>query len=131
MPVPLKVTKYNRDYLNKLLIRLAGSGTFVDLEHVGRKSGTVFHTPLMAFRHGDAVTIALTYGPNVQWLKNITAAGRCRMRLGDSLLHLGVPRTIPAEIGAERLPQPQRTLVKHVFHIVDYIELPITGEEPW
>lgn len=85
----------------------------------------------MAFRDGDTVTIALTYGPDVQWLKNIVAAKRCRMRLGDSLLHLGVPRTIPAEVGVRRLPQPQRFLVQHVFRVADWVELPIEAEEPW
>lgn len=45
MPIPLRVTRFNRDHLNKVLIHLAGTGAFVDLEHVGRRSGTVFHTP--------------------------------------------------------------------------------------
>lgn len=131
MPIPTTITRFNRDYLNRALIRLAGTGPFVDLEQVGRKSGTVFHTPLMAFRDGDTVTIALTYGPKVQWLKNVVAAGGCRMHLGDRLLHLGPPRTIPAEVGLRRLPQPQQTLVRRVFRVEDFVELPIRGEEPW
>lgn len=131
MRLPLRITKFNRDYLNKALIRLAGKGAFVDLEHVGRKSGTVYHTPLMAFRDGDSITIVLTYGPNVQWLKNITAAGRCRLRYRDRLLTLGAPASIPASVGVQRLPQPQRKLIEKVFKIKDFIELPILDDQPW
>ena len=69
--------RFNQRYLNKLTIKLAGRGYFADLEHIGRKPGVTDHTPIMAFRHGDTLTIALTYGPNVRWLKNIRAAGHC------------------------------------------------------
>lgn len=134
MPIPKAITRFNRNYLNKALIRLAGRGSFVDLEHVGRRSGRVMHTPLMAFRpegSRDTVTIALTYGPNVDWLKNITRAGRCRMRMGDSLLHLGAPTVIPPEVGVARMPQPQRTLLERLIKIEHFIELPVLAEEPW
>jgi len=35
-----------------MTLRLAGHLAFADLEHVGRKSGTVHHTPVRAFRSG-------------------------------------------------------------------------------
>ena len=75
MPIPVRVLRFNQRYLNKLTIKLAGRGYLADLEHVGRKPGVTYHTPIMAFQHGDTLTTALTYGPNVQWLKNIRAAG--------------------------------------------------------
>ena len=45
------------------------------LEHVGRKSGKQYRTPLNVFPTDDGVAILLTYGPDRDWLKNITAAG--------------------------------------------------------
>ena len=37
----------------------------------------------MAFRDGPTVTIALTYGPDVDWLRNVRAAGGARMHVGS------------------------------------------------
>ena len=45
------------------------------LEHVGRKSGKPYRTPLNVFPTDDGMAILLTYGPDRDWLKNITAAG--------------------------------------------------------
>ena len=50
------------------------------LEHVGQKSGKPYRTPLNVFATDDGFAIVLTYGPDRDWLKNITAAGRTRMR---------------------------------------------------
>lgn len=47
MPAPLTVTPYVRRFVNPVLIHLAGHGWFADLEHVGRRTGTVRHTPLL------------------------------------------------------------------------------------
>jgi len=128
MPIPLAVTKFNKRYLNRVMIRLAGKGWFVDLEHVGRRSGTVYHVPLMAFRDGDTMTIALTYGPEVDWLKNLRAAGRCRMRYRDSLLELGAPRVLAAEVGLSRMPAPARAILAGPGNVRDFIELPVLSE---
>ena len=66
MHAPLSLTPWVARFANPVLIHLAGVGWFADLEHVGRRTGRVRHTPLMAFREGDRVTVALTYGPQVQ-----------------------------------------------------------------
>ena len=63
------------------------------LEYRGRTSGRRYRTPMNVFRHGDGYVFALTYGPNVQWVKNVLAAGGCdlltrgrRVRLTDPQL---------------------------------------------
>lgn len=129
MPMPLAVTRFNKRVLNPVLINLAGHGWFADLEHVGRTSGTVRHTPLMAFRDGEVVTIALTYGPNVQWLRNIEHAGHCRLRLGGSLLQLGAPRPVSAAEGLNRMPQPPKMALRWIIRCQDFVELPILSEQ--
>lgn len=47
VPIPLSATPYVRRYANPVLIHLAGHGWFADLEHVGRRTGLVRHTPLL------------------------------------------------------------------------------------
>lgn len=130
MPITRRITRFNQRVLNPLTLRLAGRGSMVDLEHVGRRSGTVRHTPLMAFRHGDVVTIALTYGPGVEWLKNVRAAGGCRMLIRGELVTLGPPRDVPADEGRARVPQPQRTLLRWPIRCRDYVELDVLASRP-
>lgn len=130
MPAPLAVTPYVRRLVNPVLIHLAGHGWFVDLEHVGRTTGTVRRTPLLAFRDRDVVTIALTYGPQVQWLRNIRASGRCRMRLRGHLLELGAPRDLPQAEGIRRMPQPIRSVFARTGFVEDFVELPVLAERP-
>lgn len=125
MPIARGVIRLNKRFTNPVMLRLAGIGPIVDLEHVGRRTGTVRHTPLMAFRHGDVVTIALTYGPDVQWLANVRHAGGCRMRMRGEVLRLGAPRVLdPAEAMA-RIPRPQRALLRWPIRCRDYVELPV------
>ena len=42
---PRALARYTRGAVNTVILRLAGHLAFADLEHVGRKSGTVRHTP--------------------------------------------------------------------------------------
>jgi hypothetical protein len=74
------------------------------------------------------VTVALTYGPGVQWLKNIRAAGGARMRLGRALLELGPPRVLGTEQGIARMPQPIRFVLGRTGFCRDFVELPVVGE---
>jgi deazaflavin-dependent oxidoreductase (nitroreductase family) len=65
------------------------------LEHVGRKSGRPYRTPLTVFTTEDGVAILLTYGPNRDWLKNITAAGGAHMRRYGKTIELVEPEVVP------------------------------------
>lgn len=129
MPIPLAVTKVNKAVGNKLLIHLAGHGPFVELEHVGRRSGQVYRIPLNAFRQGDRVTLALTYGKRVDWYRNVVAAGGCRMRMGRSILTLGAPVTLMPEVGLSRMPSPARFILRRA-NVTDFVELPVLSARP-
>lgn len=50
--------------------RMSGFGV---IHHTGRRSGRRYHTPLNCFPVDDAVIVALTYGPDTDWLANIEA----------------------------------------------------------
>ena len=71
--------------------RLPGFGI---LRYRGRKSGTEYHTPMNVFRRGEEYVFALTYGPDVQWVKNILAAGECELVTGGRTIRLTEPRLI-------------------------------------
>jgi deazaflavin-dependent oxidoreductase (nitroreductase family) len=50
------------------------------LHYRGRTSGKAYRTPMNVFRHGDHYVFALTYGSEVQWVKNVLAAGTLELR---------------------------------------------------
>jgi deazaflavin-dependent oxidoreductase (nitroreductase family) len=62
---------------------LAGSRWFplwAVLHHTGRRSGTAFQTPVVAFRTSDGFVIPLPFGDRTQWAKNLLAAGSGDLR---------------------------------------------------
>ena len=65
--------------LNRVTIPLArsGHGPFSLVRHVGRKTETVYETPIIVARVPDGFVAELTYGPQVAWYRNIVAAGHC------------------------------------------------------
>jgi deazaflavin-dependent oxidoreductase (nitroreductase family) len=83
MQLPQWLARFNRHVTNPIQRLWAGwAPTMGILEHVGRRSGNAYRTPLNVFSTDEGVAVLLTYGPNRDWLKNLTAAGKGRMR-GD------------------------------------------------
>jgi deazaflavin-dependent oxidoreductase (nitroreductase family) len=70
------------------------------LEHVGRRSGNAYRTPLNVFSTDEGVAVLLTYGPNRDWLKNLTAAGKGRMRRHGKTFTVTDPRVMTKEEAA-------------------------------
>lgn len=50
------------------------------LTYRGRKSGREYRTPMNVFRRGDSYVFALTYGSDIDWVKNVMTAGECGLR---------------------------------------------------
>ncbi|MFF4505028.1 nitroreductase family deazaflavin-dependent oxidoreductase [Streptomyces sp. NPDC001401] len=130
MPFPRVLAHRTRGRINRTTLRFAGRLAFADLEHVGRSSGTVRHTPLRAFRAGDKVVIGINFGRESDWLKNIQAAGRCRMRLGGERLELGAPTIVPVEEGVRGMPWLFGAALKYVVRTTECVELPVLGSRP-
>jgi deazaflavin-dependent oxidoreductase (nitroreductase family) len=69
--------------LNPLIVRFAGRKHFfmaARIQHVGRRSGKLYVTPATAHVHGDRIVIALTFGNQSDWARNVRAAGGCLVR---------------------------------------------------
>ena len=65
--------------LNRVTSRVArsGHGPFSLIRHVGRKSGRTYETPVILARAPEGFIAELTYGDDVNWYRNIVAAGGC------------------------------------------------------
>ncbi len=81
MQLPQWLARFNRHVTNPIQRLWAGwAPTMGILEHLGRRSGKRYRTPLTVFSTEDGVAILLTYGPDRDWLKNIIAAGGGSLR---------------------------------------------------
>jgi deazaflavin-dependent oxidoreductase (nitroreductase family) len=96
MQLPQWLARFNRHVTNPIQRMWAGwAPTMGILEHVGRKSGKPYRTPLSVFSTDDGVAILLTYGPNRDWLKNVDAAGGGRMQRYGTTFAVTEPRMMP------------------------------------
>jgi deazaflavin-dependent oxidoreductase (nitroreductase family) len=124
MQLPQWLARFNRYVTNPIQRLWAGwLPLFGILEHVGRRSGKPYRTPLNVFSTDDGVAILLTYGPNRDWLKNITAAGGGRIRRHGKTFNVSNPQVVPRAEAAThvvrawrpifaRLPFEQAVLLK-------------------
>jgi deazaflavin-dependent oxidoreductase (nitroreductase family) len=80
MALPRWLARFNVAFTNRLMLPVAGVlPWFGIVEHVGRRSGRRYRTPVNVFRRGDRYLFALTYGPESEWVYNVMAAGGCTL----------------------------------------------------
>jgi deazaflavin-dependent oxidoreductase (nitroreductase family) len=68
-----------KNTINRVTTRMAraGRGPFSLVRHVGRKSGRTYETPVTLAQVPEGFIAELTFGENVDWYRNIGAAGGC------------------------------------------------------
>lgn len=92
MPLPQALARINRRISNPVLGVMARVAPgFGIVLHTGRKSGRAYRSPVMVFRRGGGYRIALTYGRDVDWLKNIRAAGKFEFQTRGRIVTLTDP----------------------------------------
>jgi deazaflavin-dependent oxidoreductase (nitroreductase family) len=102
--LPQRLARFNRYVTNPLQRMWAGWAPGMGiLEHTGRRSGRVYRTPLTVFSTGNGVAILLTYGPDRDWLKNITAAGGGRLQRRGRRISVRDPRVLTREQAAPHI----------------------------
>jgi deazaflavin-dependent oxidoreductase (nitroreductase family) len=81
------------------------------LSYVGRKSGRPYRTPLNVFKRGDGYVFALTYGSEVDWVKNVLVAGEADLRTGGRDVHLVEPELF-VDPTRRLMPLPVRVVLR-------------------
>jgi deazaflavin-dependent oxidoreductase (nitroreductase family) len=103
MAFPKRLAHFNRLVTNRITRRIAGRAPgFAIVTHVGRRSGRAYRTPVNVFRDGDRYIFALTYGADSDWVRNVLAAGGCRIETRGRTVELRSP---------ERFDDPSRHLI--------------------
>lgn len=109
MALPRTLARFNLAVTNRVTGPFAGRlPGFAVIEHTGRRSGRVRRTPVNVFRAGDRYVVALTYGRDSQWVRNVLAAGGCeavtrgrRLRLVDpQVVHDPARKLVPRPVAA-------------------------------
>ncbi|WGL53369.1 nitroreductase family deazaflavin-dependent oxidoreductase [Nocardioides sp. BP30] len=116
MHLPRALAAFNRKVTNPLQRRWAGRipGHAI-IEHVGRKSGRAYRTPVLCVRRSGGFAFLVGYGLESDWVRNLLAAD------GGSVVHRGRRyrvrdvRLVPAPAGQDLLPRPLR-LVTRLVH---------------
>jgi deazaflavin-dependent oxidoreductase (nitroreductase family) len=101
MKLSRRVARFNKLINNRV------QGTYawlvppwVVILHRGRRSGRSYRTPVLAFRRGDALTVALLYGEESDWLRNLQAGEGHVIRAGRTF-QLSDPRVVDTRDAAE------------------------------
>jgi len=121
----LRLRTFVKHVINPIMRNAARSahGPFALLRHVGRRSGKTYEIPIMVWRMRDGFMIVLTYGPNVDWLRNIQSASQGSLVWHKHEYHFQKPEPIDAQTASSALPP----LIKFVLRLRgthEYVKLP-------
>jgi len=118
------LAKINIAFTNRITSLFAGwLPGFGILTHVGRKSGKVYKTPVNVFRTPNGFIIALTYGSESEWVKNVLVAAGCDLKTRGKKHELSAPKVV-RDPTRRRFPIPARVVLK-IAGADEYMELSI------
>jgi deazaflavin-dependent oxidoreductase (nitroreductase family) len=70
--------------------------------HRGRRSGRLYRTPMLAFRRNRTLVVALVYGEESDWLRNVRDVGGHVIRAGRTFV-VGPPEITETNAAGSRL----------------------------
>jgi deazaflavin-dependent oxidoreductase (nitroreductase family) len=110
------VRQFNRRVLNHFTLTFAGRRIYAVVQHVGRRSGKTYNTPVVAASVGDEFIMPLPYGSDTDWCMNVMAADGCTLQHKGKAYHVNAPKIMNA---AEALPllQPYWRFMFRLFHV--------------
>ena len=122
MPLPRTLARWNKVGLNRVTRHVApwipGFGV---VAHAGRRSGRRYQTPVNVFPAEDGYLLALTYGPDTDWVKNVLAAGGCELMTRGRIVRLVSPQLVHDE--NRRGIRPLERQVLGLIGVADFLSL--------
>jgi deazaflavin-dependent oxidoreductase (nitroreductase family) len=125
-----RVRRFNRNVTNPRVLRTAGApgASASVIRHVGRVSGRPYETPVGPVAVGDDYVIALPYGPETDWVRNVIAAG------GATLVHEGRqvsvdrPEVVATSAVVDDLPASERRTLR-IFGVAQCLRVRTASAE--
>lgn len=124
--MPYFMRRVNRVFTNPLFGTVAWFlPPLAVIHHTGRKSGRVYRTPVLAFPSASGFVIPMTYGRDVDWARNMSAAGGCELERAGRRLRLRNPRIVGFTDAEPHLPP----LLRSLFRTLDLPGFVLTERE--
>lgn len=129
MPISRAVARLNLILTNPILRHIAWwAPGFAMVTHVGRTSGRIRRTPVNIFAQERGYAIALTYGRDSEWVKNVLAAGACVAETRGRQIRLVHPRVVH-DPSRRMMPGPVR-LILRLIDVTDFLVLEPASSAP-
>jgi len=129
MPLPKTLARINRVATNRVARHVAGRlPGFAIVRHTGRRSGRAYRTPVNMYREGDRYVIALMYGADSQWVRNVLAAGACEVESRGTRIGLERPELVHDP--ERRLVPPPLRPIMHALRVSDFLVLSPRSSTP-
>ncbi|MGN7780695.1 nitroreductase family deazaflavin-dependent oxidoreductase [Mycolicibacterium sp. 22603] len=104
--------EFNRRFVNPIVRPLAGHLLLWSaVDHVGRRSGRQYRTPVTVFPTTDGVAILLPYGVDTDWVRNLRAAGSGTVEVNGRRLAVRDPRVVSTAEAAQLTRRPWQRLL--------------------
>ncbi len=124
-----RMRTFNKHVTNRILRGFASisHGPFAVVRHVGRRSGRSYETTIMVWPLGEDFVIALTYGPEVDWYRNLLACGRGTLLWHGRNYTIGQPGIVAPSVALPAFPLPIRRILERVGvrHFVRVTSVPL------
>ncbi len=112
-------------FTSPVTLPLAGkrwNPVFAVIDHRGRRTGRRYATPVAARRTADGFVISLAFGAQVDWYRNLLAAGGGVIRWRGHPYPVTVPERISVETGLAAFHPFQRVLLR-IAGVDGYVEV--------
>lgn len=123
-PPVLDAVRRTSRAMKPLALRNAGtSGSATSIvHHVGRTTGRAYETPVAVAATDDGFVIALPYGANTDWLKNVLASGSATIVTDGATHAVHRPEVVPmAAVGTAFSAADQRA--HRMFNVDQCLQL--------
>ncbi|MFZ0199524.1 MAG: nitroreductase family deazaflavin-dependent oxidoreductase [Candidatus Sulfotelmatobacter sp.] len=123
------VAAFNQRVTNRITRHFAGRlPGFGILTHKGRRSGRIYHTPINVFKTRDGFLIALTYGREAEWVKNVLAARGAQLETQGRHYDLSAPEIVH-DPSRKNFPPVVRSVL-WIIGANDFMQLTSSGASP-
>lgn len=113
-PFSRRAAQRNKKYLNRLMRPLARvMPGLALLTHTGRNSGHRYTVPVLIFVRRRRYVVALTYGREADWVRNVHASGRAELQIRTRRIHLRGPQ-VHHDPTHRWAPPPLRIILRRI-----------------
>jgi len=127
-----RMRTFNKHVTNRVLRGFTSfsHGPFAIIRHIGRRSGKHYETVIWVWQMREGFVIALTYGEEVDWYRNMKASGGGTVFWHKRLYGVGKPELIDTEKALTAFPMLFRLLFRTFDKQMKFVLMKPSGPEP-